>query len=468
MSDQYRGGISRRAVLKCGFSSAAALGALCLAGQLPFFSRSFAKSPSGQMTMNAHPQTGARVSALGFGCMRLPMLPGATFPRGPEIDEKATAAMLNHALDNGVNYFDTAWFYHKGRSEPVIGAILARRPRESYQIATKMPTPLIDSLSKAKDIFAQQLERCHVDHFDFYQLHGIKSAADYRQKYEDSGVLDYLLAEKAQGRIRHLGWSFHGDPSCLEHLLAAPVKWDYAMLQLNYHDLLHKYNPSPQEVKAFKFPDQPAPTAWLYEQVRAAGIPIVVMEPLLGGRLARLGKKAAAALAAARPEWSQPAWAFRYVAGLPGVLTVLSGMTDMRQLQENIATFSSLENLSANDLAALQSALDIYTRYPRNRCTGCGYCMPCEYGVDIPAIFEHQNEHVENQAILADASAPGHPEARRAYLADYRQAVPDLRQASLCTGCGKCVKSCPAMIEIPDELYKIARQIETLRSGAVA
>lgn len=428
----------------------------------PFYSAMAGGSQN--MALRGHPRTGVAVSALAFGCMRLPMLPHATFPRGAEVDEKAAERLLDQALEYGVNYFDTAWPYHRNRSEPIIGAILSRHPRERYLLATKMPGMKVENLEMAKKIFNDQLARCKVDYFDFYQLHGIKKLEDYKRVYEEMGVLDYLLEQKAVGRIRHLGWSFHGDAPLLEYVLALGIPWDYAMLQLNYHDLLHRYDPSPAEVKAFNFPDQPAPTRWMYEKVRDAGIPIVVMEPLLGGRLAKLGKRAEAPLKAARPGWSVPSWAFRYVANLPGVLTTVSGMTFKEHLDDNAAVFSRLEPLTEDDMAALKTALELYAVEGRNRCTACGYCMPCPYGVDIPAIFEHSNNHAHALPILNNQADPAHSAARRAYLAEYRRNVADLRQAAMCTACGQCVKSCPAMINIPAEMEKIARFERKLRA----
>lgn len=460
--------LSRRNLIKgalCGIGAGAV--AFGMNGLVAFAaSESHLPKPGGQMAMNRHPRTGVPVSALGYGCMRFPMLSTASSPRSDEIDEKEAFRLIDYALAHGVNYFDTAWFYHKGASEAVLGKALARHPRESFLVASKMPGRVIESLDQARDIFAMQLRKCQVDHFDFYQLHAVMSSPAYKKVYEDLGVLDFLLGQKEKGVIRHLGWSFHGDCEALAYLLSRPVEWDYAMLQLNYHDLMHDIVMQKHSKKNIGLSGQPAPADWTYAKVRGAGIPIVVMEPLLGGRLARLGKKASAPLREIRPEATPASWALRYVAGLPGVLTVLSGMTQMKYLQENLATFTPLEPISAAEEQALQKALSLFLTQESIGCTTCGYCMPCPYGVDIPAIFSHYNRCLDNEILPRDKMAANHEQLVAAYLADYDRHVPELRQAARCTGCGKCVAACPAMIDIPGELAKIGKFTEDLRNGA--
>ena len=459
--------LSRRNLLKGGLCGIG-LGAVALGLHgLGAFAAPEASLPEldGQMTMNRHPRTGVKVSALGYGCMRFPMLPSASSPRSDEIDEKEALRLVDYALAHGINYFDTAWFYHKGASEAVLGKALSRHPRDSFLVASKMPGRIIESLEQAKDIFARQLQKCKVNHFDFYQLHAVMSAQSYKKLYEDMGVLDFLLEQKEKGVIRHLGWSFHGDCEALEYLLSRPVEWDYAMLQLNYHDLMHGLVMPEYRKKIVGLTNQPAPADWMYAKVRDAGIPIVVMEPLLGGRLARLSKKAAAPLRAIRPEATPASWAFRYVAGLPGVLTVLSGMTRMNYLHENLTSFTPLEPLSAAEQQALQKTLSLFLTQESIACTTCGYCMPCPYGVDIPAIFAHYNRCLDNDIFPQDKKASNYAQLAAAYLADYDRQIPDLRQATRCTGCGKCVAACPAMIDIPGELSKIGKFTEDLRNG---
>lgn len=460
-------GIIRRRVLQgalCGLGA----GALAFGfSKLPVFSKSGAESSApieGAMTMNRHPRTGVEVSALGYGCMRFPMLPSSTSPRGKEIDEKAAFRLVDYALDHGLNYFDSAYFYHSGESEAVLGKALARHPREKFLVATKMPGRVIESLPQAKDVFAGQLKKCRVDYFDFYQLHAVMGAPSYKKVYEELGVLDFLLEMREKGVIRHLGWSFHGDSEALDYLLSRPVVWDYAMLQLNYHDLMHQLVMPKHRVGILGLKNQPAPADWMYARVRDAGIPIVVMEPLLGGRLARLSKKASAPLRELRPDASPASWAFRYAASLPGVLTVLSGMTYMAHLDENLRVFSPLEPISKAEEAALQETLRRFLTQESISCTTCGYCMPCPYGVDIPANFAHYNSSLDNDLYPRDPGSAAYKVQAAAYLADYDRSVPELRQAARCTGCQKCVEACPAMIDIPVELARLGQFTEKLRN----
>lgn len=420
----------------------------------------------GSLTRNRHPATGVEVSALGMGCMRLPMLASATSPRGPEIDEQAAFRLIDYALAAGINYFDTAWFYHSGASESVLGKALARHPRESWHLATKMPGRIIESLDHAKLVFAEQLKKCRTDYFDFYQLHAVMSVPSYKKVYEDMGVLDFLLEQREKGVIRHLGWSFHGDMEALDYLLARNAGWDYAMLQLNYHDLLHRLVIPGKRAAMTGLKNAPAPADIMYQKVRDAGIPIVVMEPLLGGRLARLSKKARKPLNDARPDMSAAAWAFRYAGNLPGVLTVLSGMTYMDHLQENLKTFSPLEPFTSGEEKALQEAVQLFLNQESISCTTCGYCMPCPYGVDIPGVFAHYNRSLDDE--FFPGGREGDKDMVRAYLASYDRAVPRLRQAARCTGCGKCAPACPAMIDIPAELARLGSLEETLRNGESA
>lgn len=461
-------GVGRRTVLK-GAAATLGLGALgyglyktgVISGSSGFQEYE-ALTP---VSKNKHPGSGVEVSALGMGCMRLPMLPGATSPRGPEIDETATFKLVDYALKAGINYFDTAYFYHGGQSEAVLGRALARHPRERYLVATKMPGRIIESLSHAKEVFKGQLAKLKTDFVDFYQLHAVMGVDSYKKVYEEYGVLDFLLEQREKGVIKHLGWSFHGDMEALEYLLSRPALWDYAMLQLNYHDLLHKLVIPERRAQIIGLKNQPAPADWMYMKVRDAGIPIVVMEPLLGGRLARLSKKARQILAQSRPELSPAAWAFRYVANLPGVLTVLSGMTWMEHLRENRKTFSPLEPFNKEDENALRAALAVYLNKDSVPCTTCGYCMPCPYGVNIPAIFAHLNASLDDDYFPPNGDKAGYVARAKKYLANYDRAAARLSQASHCAGCGKCLPLCPNMIDIPGEMARIGKLDESLRNG---
>ncbi|MDE5832554.1 MAG: aldo/keto reductase, partial [Desulfovibrio sp.] len=353
---------------------------------------------------------------------------------------------------------------HKGVSEDVMGRALCRHPRESYLIATKMPGRVIESLEQAKEIFAGQLKKCRSDYFDFYQLHAVMSVPSYKRIYEELGVLDFLLEQKERGVIQHLGWSFHGDSETLDYLLSRPVEWDYAMLQINYHDLMNELVMPEKRKQIIGLTRQPAPALWMYERVRDAGIPIVVMEPLLGGRLARLSKKARAPLEAVNPDLTPAAWAFRYAATLPGILTVLSGVTRMDYLRENMRTFSPLQPFSPREKQALEEALKLFLSQNSVNCTTCGYCMPCPYGIDIPAVFAQYNRSLDHDYFPDNPASADYAVKRKAYLADYDRRVPELRQASRCVGCGVCVEACPAMIDIPAEMTRIGKFTEKLRN----
>lgn len=461
--DDRKKNVSRRGLLKAagaGLAGAAAVYGLNKLGLLPGTSSPVPEPPADGMTYRTHPQSGDRVSLLGFGCMRLPVRPEATSPRGPEVDEAATFALVDYALDHGVNYFDTAWGYHGGMSETVIGKALKRHPRERFHLSTKMPTYLDPDLAMAKDIFARQLEKCQVEYFDYYLLHTLTSKQEYQRVYEERGILDFLLEQREKGRIRHLGWSFHGDKETLEYVLSRDVRWDFALVQLNYHDLLYKHIPSVVQRRRVK---EPAPARWMFDRMQESGLPLMVMEPLLGGRLARLNKKALTILQAADPQASAASWAFRYVAGLPNVMTVLSGMTYMEHLQDNLRTFAPLRPCSDRELAVLEEALAAFATAENIQCTTCGYCMPCPYGVDIPTVFLNHNHCLDDEQVPRGERDADYDRARRAYLVNLARRVPDLRDAAHCTGCGKCVKLCPQFIDIPGEMARLGKFAEDLR-----
>ena len=414
--------------------------------------------PAGRMTYRTNPRSGDRVSLLGYGTMRYPVMPGETSPRSPNIDESAAFGLVDYALAHGVNYFDTAWGYHGGASESFTGRALKRHPRESFYLATKMPSYLNPTLAQAKDIFFTQLKKCQVEYFDYYLLHTLSTVPAYQKTYENEKVLDFLLEQKRQGRIRNLGWSFHGDKSMLEYVLSRDVPWDFAMIQINYHDLLYKYIPRPN----FKLPS-PAPAKWMFEKMVASGLPLIVMEPLLGGRLARLNKKSLNILQAEHPQSTAASWAFRFVGGLPNILTVLSGMTYMEHLQDNLRSFAPFQSLSGHETEVLHKALDAFVVADNIRCTTCGYCMPCPYGVDIPVVFRHHNDCLDDDMAPKDSRSADYAEARHAYLVRLARRVPELRTASHCIGCGKCVKLCPQFIDIPGEMAKLARILDDQR-----
>lgn len=413
--------------------------------------------PTDKMTYRTDPHTGKKVSLLGYGLMRLPVKEGAN-PNSDEVDQDMVNKLVDYAIAHGINYFDTAHPYHKGMSQIAIGKALKKYPRDKFFLATKMPTPHMPTLEQAKEIFEKQLRDCQVEYFDYYLLHNLQTIEVYKEIYENRGILHYLLEQKRKGRIRNLGFSFHGTRSLMEYLLNLDQQWDFVQIQCNYHDWDRG-----AELPAWMQQSERVPARWMYEKLTEKQIPITVMEPLLGGRLTRLSRSAVAILKQAAPEQSIASWAFRFVGSLPNILCVLSGMTYMENLQENICTFSPLQPLSEEEHKVLDKALDVFLGNRTVPCTGCQYCTPCPYGVDIPAVFAHYNKCVNEEQMPKDRMDEDYRRARRRFLIGYDRSVPELQQANRCIQCGQCVSKCPQWINIPKEMQKIDRFVEKLK-----
>ncbi|WP_233550544.1 aldo/keto reductase [Bacteroides sp. OF04-15BH] len=413
--------------------------------------------PTDKMTYRTDPHTGKKVSLLGYGLMRLPVKEGAN-PNSDEVDQDMVNKLVDYAIAHGINYFDTAHPYHKGMSQIAIGKALKKYPRDKFFLATKMPTPHMPTLEQAKEIFEKQLRDCQVEYFDYYLLHNLQTIEVYKEIYENRGILHYLLEQKRKGRIRNLGFSFHGTRSLMEYLLNLDLQWDFVQIQCNYHDWDRG-----AELPAWMQQSERVPARWMYEKLTEKQIPITVMEPLLGGRLTRLSRSAIAILKQAAPEQSIASWAFRFVGSLPNILCVLSGMTYMENLQENICTFSPLQPLSEEEHKVLDKALDVFLGNRTVPCTGCQYCTPCPYGVDIPAVFAHYNKCVNEEQMPKDRMDEDYRRARRRFLIGYDRSVPELQQANRCIQCGQCVSKCPQWINIPKEMQKIDRFVEKLK-----
>lgn len=408
--------------------------------------------PTDGMTCRKSPSTGDRVSLLGYGCMRWPLseTPAAD---GNPIDQQTVNELVDYAIGHGVNYFDTAPVYLQGFSERATGIALKRHRREEFFVATKLSNFSNPSRANSLAMYRRSFEELQVGHIDYYLLHSVgggKGLDTFRERFIDNGMLDFLLAEREAGRIRNLGWSFHGEQAVFDHLLGMGVDWDFVQIQMNYVDWKHA---SGRNVNA----------EYLYGELARRNIPAVVMEPLLGGRLARLNDHLVERLKTQRPEESAASWAFRFAGSHPGVLTVLSGMTYMDHLQDNIRTYSPLEPLSATEYALLEDTAERLLQYPTVPCTDCKYCMPCPYGLDIPAIFAHYNRCVNEGNVPKDRQDPRYREARRAFLIGYDRSVPRLRQASRCIGCDQCVEHCPQHIRIPQEMMRIDHFVEQLK-----
>lgn len=407
----------------------------------------------GTMTYRTNNGSGDIVSILGYGCMRWPMTKDS---EGNDIiDQETVNELVDYAIKYGVNYFDTAPLYLQGLSEAATGTALKRHPRDSYFIATKLSNFSDHTREAALEMYHNSFKRLQTDYIDYYLLHSIGGGGieNFNKRYIDNGVLDFLLEERKAGRIRHLGFSFHGDKEAFDEFLKLHDKyhWDFVQIQLNYVD--------------WNFPAEGGNAEYLQSELDKRGIQSIIMEPLLGGRLAKLPDNIANRLKERDPKASLASWAFRFAGTPKGVLCVLSGMTYIEHLQDNLKTYSPLVSMTEDEIEFMNDTAVLMQNYPTIPCNDCKYCMPCPYGIDIPAIIGHYNKCVNEGYIVEDERDPEYAKARRAYLISYDRAVPKLRQASRCIGCGKCitVKKCPQGIDIPKELHKIDRYIEDLR-----
>lgn len=372
---------------------------------------------------------GIPLSRLGFGTMRLPVVNGVA----TDIDEKQVDDMIDYAISHGINYFDTAHPYHGGMSEKVIGKSLSRYPRESYYLASKYPGHIIRGSYNPAEIFEEQLQKCGVDYFDFYLLHNVYENSI--QVYQDPqwGILDYFLEQKRLGRIKHLGFSTHGRPDTIQSFLDyCGDQMEFCQIQLNYLDW------TLQEAKE------------KYELLTERGIPVWVMEPVRGGRLAQLSETETARLQALRPDETNPAWAFRFLQDLPNVKMILSGMSNMAQMVENVETFQQEKPLTEAERATLlEIAEGMKNSVP---CTACRYCCDgCPQGLDIPVLISAYNEirfsPSLNVPMLLDA-------------------LPEDKRPAACIACGKCAKVCPQNIDIPGAMKGLVEECAKLPSWA--
>ncbi len=418
----------------------------------------------GEMTYRINPKTGEKVSILGYGCMRWPTRPVENGEEGDEeIDQDMVNRLVDTALENGVNYFDTSPAYCKGKSEGSTGIALSRHPRDSYFIATKLSNfaPQTQTREASIAMYHNSLKELQTDYIDYMLLHAVGGGGldNLRKRYFDNGILDFLLSEREKGRIKNLGFSYHGDIEVFDYLLSKhdEYKWDFVQIQLNYLDWKRSAEEEPLSVNAH----------YLYDELAKRNIPAVIMEPLLGGRLAKVPDNIANRLLQRNPEESVASWAFRFAGTPADVLTVLSGMTYMEHLQDNLHTYSPLKPLDNDDLEFLQETADIMKQYPTVPCNDCKYCMPCPYGIDIPAILLHYNKCVNEDNIPTSTQSPKYAKARRAFLVGYDRSVPKLRQASHCIGCNQCAPHCPQEIDIPGELHRIDEYVEKLKQQTI-
>ena len=391
------------------------------------------------------PEPGREVSVLGYGGIRLPI----RNRRDDQIDEELGFELFDYAYRHGVNYFDTGWTYHKETSEGFFGRALGRYPRESFMLADKMPTWLVQKPEDVPRFFEEQLKRCQVDYFDNYLLHSLGNPDEYRRVYKTWKGLDYLKEQKARGRIRHLGFSFHGKSPLLREVLDEHP-WEMCLITLNALD--RRQNP-----------DSAKQIAMLQERK----VPIFVMEPLGGGRCANLNAPARQILAERRPDVSPAEWAFRWALSQDGVQALLSGMGRMDWLMENVRSLSAerFRPLDAADGATYDRAIDAYVKYATIPCTGCRYCLPCPYGVEIPEIIAWWNEFAGSGRLPSDSGPNDSQALRREFLVRYSHEVTPGCGPEKCIGCRKCKVACPQWsFDIPKEMRKIDAALEKVRA----
>ncbi|MDE7221348.1 MAG: aldo/keto reductase [Oscillospiraceae bacterium] len=369
-----------------------------------------------------------KLSALGLGCMRLPTVDGVD----GAIDEAAAFDMVSRAMEGGINYYDTAWGYHSGNSEIVLGKALARFPRDKFFLATKFPGYSLDNMDKVEEIFEKQLEKCRTEYFDFYLFHNVCEMnidAYLDPKY---GIDAYLQKQKAAGRIRHLGFSAHGSVPVMRRFLEAyGGHMEFCQIQLNYLD--------------WTFQDAKAKV----DLLREYNIPVWVMEPLRGGRLAKLGESHTARLTALRPDEKIPAWAFRFLQSVPGVTMILSGMSNMEQLEDNIRTFAADKPLTEAEMTGLLDVADEMLGKKTLPCTACHYCTShCPQGLEIPELLKLYNEHnFTDGGFIAPMALT---------------AVPEEKQPSACVGCRSCEAVCPQQIRISEAMKDFAEKLKNV------
>ena len=374
------------------------------------------KPLSGKVSRRRLKDTDVTVPMLGYGMMRLPKLNG-------EIDYDTVKKQVALAMKHGVNYFDTAYFYHGGESEVCAGKVLSSYPRSSYMLADKMPVSRLRTEADVERIFNEQLKKCQVGYFDFYLLHALNAGS--WQKAQKLKVYEFLKKQKDAGKIKYLGFSFHDTPKVLQKIASAHP-WDFAQIQLNYLDWT-----------IYRSRQQ-------YGILTKLGIPVIVMEPLRGGALATLNPEAREVFKKSAPEASVASWAFRYVGSLPNVLCVLSGMTMTEHLEDNIKTFTDFKPLAANEQQVIKKALAAYQKSGLTLCTACRYCLPCPVGVNIPENFKIHNSY---------KLSGNKNRFKRSY-----DRLNDKQKASACVSCGLCVKKCPQKIDIPAMLKKVAAE----------
>ena len=400
-------------------------------------------APEGDIKMTYRRQngTGEQISLLGFGMMRLPR------------EQADVDRLVDYAIAHGINYFDTAPMYGGGHNEDVVGQTLSRYPRDKYYIATKMSNqnPALWPFEKSREMYENSFRKLRVDYIDYYLLHSIGGGGvdNLKGRFIDNGLLDFLVKEREAGRIRHLGFSYHGDVAAFDWLLDHndQYHWDFVQIQMNYLDWRHAG-------RGRRRGD--ADAEYLYGRLEKLGIQAVIMEPIRGGGLANVADEIREQMQAVRPDDSPATWGFRWVGSHANVLTALSGMNRMEHLEENIRTFSPLQPCTEAENELLARIADQMAGFPTIGCTTCAYCMPCPYGVDIPANFAFYNKAVTEKMLpLPEPAAADYAERQDAFIRAYREAIPAEKRATTCVDCGQCLAKCPQQIRIPNQMSRI-------------
>lgn len=363
---------------------------------------------------------GIETSLLGYGCMRLPV------NQEGKIDEEKAFALIDKAIANGVNYIDTAYPYHGGESELFVGKALKKYPRDSFYLATKLPLWDVHALEDVDRIFATQLQKLQTDHIDFYLMHAMGGA-----KWKEMlslGVVERLEQMQKEGKIRYLGFSFHDSYDAFEEIITAR-KWDFCQIQLNYMDT--------EEQAGLKG----------YALAEKLGVPIVIMEPIKGGSLANFADDIMDKFHAVKPGASAASFALRYLGSMPNIKVILSGMTTMDQLDDNLATFNNFEPLTDAEQKTIEEVVALMRSRIQNGCTGCRYCMPCPAGVKIPECFSAWNTyHMYQNYNIVKGNWENH--------------IGEAGQAKNCIKCGKCEKACPQKLSIREDLVKVQADLD--------
>ena len=389
----------------------------------------------GNMTYRVQHKTGEKISLLGFGMMRLP------------VDQQKVNELVDYAMAHGVNYYDTAPIYLGGKSEGLTGEALSRYPREKYYVATKMSNfyPESHTLEGAKKMYEKSFKELKVDYIDYYLLHSVGGGGvdNLKKRFIDNGLLDFLLEERKAGRIRHLGFSYHGDVEVFDFLVDQNAKynWDFVQIQMNYLDWRH--------AQMSKKKSKDADAEYLYNKLEKFNIQAVIMEPLRGGALTKIPEDSQQKLNELRPGDSLAKWAFRWCGSFPNILTTLSGMNRMDHLEENVKTFSPVEVCTKEEKELLEKIADQLSGIPTIPCTACAYCMPCPYGVDIPGNFTFYNNAVHSGLVN-----------KKEFKDEYLKSIQASARATQCVDCEACLPQCPQQTRIPNQMSRIVELLK--------